>query len=198
MKNVFSNTKKGILMVAMMATVIGYANEMSLVNYGRDLRATALTITNAKEGDLLSIKDGYGTTLYKEIIEQTGTYNKGFDLTDLPDGEYFFEIDKDMEINSIPFSVKSSAVTFKKEKETTVFKPYVREEYDLVYITKLAPNKEPLSVKIYGLYNGVSELLYTETIEGIQNIERAFKLYEGEYKLVFASNDREFIKYINK
>ncbi|RED48857.1 hypothetical protein [Seonamhaeicola aphaedonensis] len=198
MKNVLSHTKKGILMVAIMATVMGYANEMSLMNYERDLRATALTIANAKEGNLLSIKDGYGITLYKEIIKQTGTYNKGFDLTDLPDGDYFFEIDKDMEINTFPFTVTSGEVTFNKEMETTVFKPFVREENDLVYVTKLAPNKEPLSVKIYGIYNGIPELLYKETIEGIQNIERAFKLYEGEYKLVFASSNKEFIRYINK
>ncbi|WP_299548088.1 hypothetical protein [Seonamhaeicola sp.] len=198
MKNVFTNTKKVILMVAMMATVMGYANEISLIKYGRDLRATALTIANVKEGNLLSIKDGYGITLYKEVIEQTGLYNKGFDLTDLPDGNYFFELEKDMEIKTIPFTVKSNEVTFNKEKETKVFKPFVREKKDLVYITKLAPNKEPLAISVYGLYGGSSELLYKETIEGVQNIERAFKLQEGKYKIVFASNNREFTKYINK
>lgn len=198
MKNVLSNTKKVILMVAMMATVTGYANEISLIKYGRNLRSTALTIANVKEGNLLSIKDGYGITLYKEIIDQTGIYTKGFDLTDLPNGNYFFELEKDMEIKSIPFTVKSNEVTFNKEKETTIFKPFVREKGDLVYITKLAANKEPLKLSVYGLNDGSSRLLYTETIEGVQSIEKAFKLEDGRYKIVFASNNREFTKYINK
>ncbi|TXG37070.1 hypothetical protein [Seonamhaeicola maritimus] len=198
MKNVLSNTKKVILMVAMMATVTGYANEISLIKYGRGLRSTAVTIANVKEGNLLSIKDGYGITLYKEIIDQTGIYSKGFDLTDLPNGNYFFELEKDMEIKSIPFTVKSNEVTFNKEKETTIFKPFVREKDDLVYITKLAANKEPLKLSVYGLNDGSSRLLYTETIEGVQSIEKAFKLEDGRYKIVFASNNREFTKYINK
>ena len=198
MKNVLSNTKKVILMVAMMATVTGYANEISLIKYGRNLRSTALTIANVKEGNLLSIKDGYGITLYKEIIDQTGIYTKGFDLTDLPNGNYFFELEKDMEIKSIPFTVKSNEVTFNKEKETTIFKPFVREKDDLVYITKLAANKEPLKLSVYGLNDGSSRLLYTETIEGVQSIEKALKLEDGRYKIVFASNNREFTKYINK
>lgn len=198
MKNVLSNTKKVILMVAMMATVTGYANEISLIKYGRNLRSTALTIANVKEGNLLSIKDGYGITLYKEIIDQTGIYTKGFDLTDLPNGNYFFELEKDMEIKSIPFTVKSNEVTFNKEKETTIFKPFVREKGDLVYITKLAANKEPLKLSVYGLNDGSSRLLYTETIEGVQSIEKALKLEDGRYKIVFASNNREFTKYINK
>ncbi|WP_282134786.1 hypothetical protein [Seonamhaeicola maritimus] len=198
MKNVLSNTKKVILMVAMMATVTGYANEISLIKYGRNLRSTALTIANVKEGNLLSIKDGYGITLYKEIIDQTGIYTKGFDLTDLPNGKYFFELEKDMEIKSIPFTVKSNEVTFNKEKETTIFKPFVREKGDLVYITKLAANKEPLKLSVYGLNDGSSRLLYTETIKGVQSIEKALKLEDGRYKIVFASNNREFTKYINK
>lgn len=198
MKNVLSNTKKVILMVAMMATVTGYANEISLIKYGRNLRSTALTIANVKEGNLLSIKDGYGITLYKEIIDQTGIYTKGFDLTDLPNGNYFFELEKDMEIKSIPFTVKSNEVTFNKEKETTIFKPFVREKGDLVYITKLAANKEPLKLSVYGLNDGSSRLLYTETIKGVQSIEKALKLEDGRYKIVFASNNREFTKYINK
>ncbi|TYA74023.1 hypothetical protein [Seonamhaeicola marinus] len=197
MKNVLTNSKKVILMVAMLATVMGYANEISLIKFGKDLRGTALTIDNVKEGNQLSIKDNYGITLYKEVIEQSGVYSKGFDLTDLPDGDYFFELEKDLEIQTIPFTVNESVVAFKKEEETTIFKPFVRKEGDLVFVTKLAPKSEPLKVSVYGVYDSSSELLYSETIEDTQNIERVYKLEDGNYKLVFNFNNKEVTKYIN-
>ncbi|TXE13073.1 hypothetical protein FUA26_04565 [Seonamhaeicola algicola] len=197
MKNVFTHTKKVILMVAMLAAVMGYANEISLIKFGKDLRGTALTINNVKEGNLLSIKDIYGVTLYKEVIEQTGMYSKGFDLTDLPDGNYFFELEKDMEIKTIPFNVKDTVVSFNKNAETTTFKPFVRQKDDLVLITKLALNGEPLKVSVYGVYNTVTDLLFNETIKDEKTIERVYKLESGKYKIVFNFDGKEFTKYIN-
>lgn len=198
MKNVLTNTKKVILTVAMMATVMGYANEIIINKIGKDLKRTALTIVDVKEGNLLSIKDNYGTTIYKEVINQAGVYTKGFDLTDLPDGNYFFELEKDMEVKTIPFTVKSNEVTFNKEKETTIFKPFVREENGLVYITQLAANFEPLKIKVYGFDNGSTDMLHSETIKGVQNIERVYKLESSsKYKIVFYTNNREFTKFIN-
>ncbi|MFY0712032.1 hypothetical protein J1D01_00010 [Seonamhaeicola sp. NFXS20] len=198
MKNVLTNTKKVILTVAMMATVIGYANEIVINNkIDKDLRGTELTIADAAEGNLLSIKDDYGITLYKEVIEQTGIYSNYFDLTKLPDGKYFFELDKEISIKTIPFTVKSNKVTFNKENENIIFKPFVKEENGLVYITKLAADSEPLEISVYGLYGNTSDLLYSETIEGVQNIERVFKIEKGKYKIVFHTNNREFTKFIN-
>ncbi|MFY0712033.1 hypothetical protein J1D01_00015 [Seonamhaeicola sp. NFXS20] len=198
MKNVLTNTKKVILTVAMLATVMGYANEIIINKIGKDLKRTALTIVDVKEGNLLSIKDNYGITIYKEVINQAGVYTKGFDLTVLPDGSYFFELEKDMEVKTIPFTVKSNEVTFNKEKETTIFKPFVREENGLVYITQLAANLEPLKIKVYGLNNGSADMLHSETIKGVQTIERVYKLESnGRYKIVFHTNNREFTKYIN-
>ncbi len=196
MKNVLTIPKKVILMVAMMATVMGYANEISLIKLGKGLKGTALTITNVKEGNQLSIKDNYGITLYKETIEQAGIYSKGFDLTDLPDGEYLFELEKDMEINTIPFSVKSSIVELKRNEEVTTFKPFLRQEAGLLYVTKFSPKSKPLKVSIYS--TGTSnELLYTETIKDVQNIERVYKLERGSYELVFNFEGKEFAKHIN-
>ncbi len=198
MKNVLTIPKKVILMVAMMATVMSYANEISLIKLGKGLKGTALTIANVKEGNQLSIKDNYGITLYKETIEQAGIYSKGFDLTDLPDGEYFFELEKDMEINTIPFSVEANVVTFKKEEETTIFKPFVRKEGDLIYVTKLSPKSKPLKVSIYTSETGsTSDLLYTETIQDVQNIERVYKLERGSYELVFNFEGKEYTKNIS-
>ena len=62
-------------------------------------------------------------------------YNKGFDLTSLPNGEYYFELDKDIEVQVIPFQVKMNKVEFLKEKETKFFKPIIRFKDNKILLT---------------------------------------------------------------
>lgn len=197
MKNVIKTIRKSILLVTVFTTMLSSANEISTLISKEDLKRTALTIDNVREGDLLSIKNQNGIVIYKELIDFSGTYKKGFDLTALPNGSYFFEIDKEIEIKTIPFTVDSSIVAFDKSKEVITFKPYVNRKDDLVLISKLAPDLEPLSIDVYSKSNDDYNLVHSEEISGTQNIERVFKLRKGEYKFVFIFNDREYTKFIN-
>ena len=197
MKKVIRTIQKSLLAVTVFTTLLGNASEISPLSTKEELKKTALTINNVKAGDLLTIKDYEGIILYKELINISGTYKKGFDLTALPNGSYFFEINKDMEIRTIPFTVKSSEVVFNKSEEEITFKPFVRQKANLVLITKLATNLEPLKVEIYTQVNGSFELAYSEKVEGTQTIERAYKLEKGNYKVVLNSNNNEFTKFIN-
>lgn len=197
MNIILKNVRKGILAVTLVASVIGHAsNDNSIII--KDAKKTDITLNNVKEGNLLTIKDNAGLVLYKELIEKTGVYNKGFDLTALPNGNYFFELDKDVEIKTIPFTVASNKVTFNKEEETIFYKPVTIVKKDLVYVSKFSANSEPLTIKIYGVdAESDSELLYTETIKETQTIEKIFKLNTGKYKIVFNSNNKDFTKFIN-
>ncbi len=178
--------------------MLSNATEISLFTDKGDLKKTALTLYNVKEGNLLSIKDYNGIVLYKELINQKGVYTKGFDLTVLPDGDYFFELDKDLQIKIIPFSVESNEVVFNKKAETVIFKPYAKHKDGKVFITKLAPNYEPLDIRVYKkAYTGHFELVHNEKIEGTQTIKRIYGLKKGfEYKIIFNSNNREFTELI--
>ena len=196
MKNTIKTIKKSLLVVSVFTAALGNATEISST-IKEDLKETVLTLKNVKSGDLLSIKDFNGITLYKELIKSNGIYKKGFDLTALPNGEYYFEVDKDLEIKTIPFTVNANTVEFNKEAEFTVFKPYVRQKGDLVLISKLSPNLEPLNISVYAETNGSFELAYSEKIEGTKTIERIYKLNKGNYKIIFNSNNREFTKFIN-
>ncbi|WP_405294098.1 hypothetical protein [Algibacter sp. Ld11] len=196
MKNVIKHSKKILLAVLMLAVLVGNAKEKSS-SLKKGLIKTALTVYNVKKGNLLSIKDQNGVTLYKESILETGTYKKGFDLTALPDGDYFFQVDKEIEVKTIPFTVKSSTVVFKKDEEVTVFKPFVREKDGYVFITKLSPNYASLKITIYANYNGDFEMLYSDKFENLQTIGKAYKLEEGNYKIVMNSDNNEYVKYIN-
>ena len=201
MKNAITNSKKGILLVTMMFTLVSFANDASLFNIKNDSKKTALTLYNVKQGDLLTVKDITGLILYKETIQKTGTYDKGFDLTHLPDGNYIFELDKDFEITSIPFTVESSILLFDKGNETVVFKPVVRTKDNLVYVSQLCFNKTPLNVEIYfaGYGSERYESVFAEKLNDIKIIEKVYKLTgldQGAYKIVLRSEGKEFTKFI--
>lgn len=208
MKNVLNNSKKVFLMVTMFATLLSFANEESLFKINNDADGTSLTL-DVKQGNLLSIKDNNGIVIYKELIEQSGIYTKGFDLTELPDGGYIFELDKDVEIHTIPFTVSSNTVTFKKEMEATIFKPVTRLKGSVLYVSRLSLNKAPMEVAIYftdtenmyskNMYSN-TELIYSETIKDTEDASRIYKLSginKGNYKIVFTTEDRVFTKEIN-
>lgn len=187
-------------MVTMLATLLSFANDASLFNIKNDAKRTALTLYNVKQGNLISVIDTNGVILFKELIQKSGTYTKEFDLTTLPDGNYIFELDKGLEISSIPFNVNSNSVFFEKEKEKTVFKPIARIKNNLVYISKLSLKKEPLKINIY--FDGTEgyELVFSEKIENTKTIERVYKLDglpKGSYKIIFLSEGRQFTEIIN-
>jgi len=202
MKKEMNNLKKVFLMVALMTTVMGYANEKTFSIKENDANKTVLTLADVKAGNLFKIKDENGIVLYKETIERKGTYSKGFDLTSLPNGSYFFELEKDMEITTIPFEVKASEVTFKKELSKTFYKPSIHTRGNMIFVNQLSLNEIPLEIEIYydgGDYSQAYELLHNETISNTKIIERVFELEDferGKYKIVFKTEGREFVKFI--
>ena len=94
--------KTGILLVTMLATMLSNASKPEMAEKNFKIENTTLSINNVKQGQQLIIKDSNGIVLYKEMIDRSGVYKKGFDLTSLPNGEYYFELDKDTEVQVIP------------------------------------------------------------------------------------------------
>ena len=201
MNTVIKNTKKGILMIAMLAASLSFASEgtpfFRLVN---NAKKTALTLNNVKAGNTLSIKDSYGAKLYEEVIVVNGLYAKAFDLTALPNGAYNFELDGEVEIKTIPFTVETNTIKLNTGMAKVIFKPTMRVKGDLVFVSKLSLNNEPLKIDVYFEKGNSSELMLSETIKDTQKIERVYKLTGlkgGDYKIVFNTSGKEFIKFIN-
>ena len=196
MKNRKTTLRKSILTAVMLTAMMSYATNGLEINHNNDLKKTTFSLNNVKEGNQLIIKDINGIILYKEQIEKSGTYSKGFDLTSLPSGSYVFELQKDLEIKFFPFTVNDETVVFNGE-ETIIHKPFVTQKGNYVYVSKLALNEEPLEIKIY--YD--SELIYSEEIKNTKTIEKTFKLSTkgretSKYTMVLKTNDREYFEYI--
>ena len=188
--------KTGILLVTTLATMLSYATAPTTLDKKFRIENTTLSIYNVKQGQQLVIKDNNGLVLYKELIGKSGMYNKGFDLTELPNGEYFFELDKDTEVQVIPFKVYLNKVEFLKDKETKFFKPIIRFKENKILLSRLSFEQKPLEVKIYYDYsNGDYELLHGEKFKGAKIIERVYQLdrhKKGSYKVVVKTEGREF------
>jgi hypothetical protein len=195
------NLKKSILLVALTAASLGYANETTPLVFKKDLIKTSLVLKHVNVGELISIKDNSGLILYKEIIKNSETYSKGFDLTALPDGNYFFELDGNVEIKTIPFIVKSNHVVFDNTKETSVYKPVTELDENLLLISKSSDNLDSMKIELYYEgYSGNFELINSETIENTKFIKRIYRLSDnkkGKYKIVYYTSDKEFTKHIN-
>ncbi|AUS05046.1 hypothetical protein [Pseudotamlana carrageenivorans] len=199
MNNILTNTKKGFLMVALLISTLSFANENAFYSINAEGNRTTLTLNYAKEGTALAIKDANGSVLYSETIKATGRYKRDFDLNFLPNGNYFFEINKDLEIKEIPFTLNAGVAKFNKEK--VVYKPFIRVENDLLYITKLAVDGEPLDVKIYFTEKNKhnSTLLVSEKLKSTDKIEKVYKLEgmnKGEFQIILHSGNRSFEKNI--
>ena len=192
MKTIFK--KYLVVTFMMLVTSINYANENTAVKIvdGKKVRIEFETV---KKGHTLSIKDKNGTVIYSQEIENSGTYSKVLDLSKLEKGNYTTELEKDFEIVIKPFTVLDGQVSFDEEK--TIFKPVIRTEDNLVLISKLAFDKQPLKIAIY--YN--DEVIFSETVTDEKNLlKRVYKLSKeekGDYKVIINSNNRSYIKDFN-
>jgi hypothetical protein len=179
--------------------MLSYANPTYSLDIHKE--STILTFNNVKKGHQLVIKDTNLLILYKEAIQKNGAYSKRFDLTALPNGDYYFELDKDVEIVIIPFKVISNKVTFDKAKETVVYKPTVRLENNHLFVSRLSLDAQPLSIKMYysSSFGQGTDLIFSEEIENTKIVKRIYELSKqkkGNYTIVFTSDGREFEEYI--
>ena len=188
-------TRKGLIAIALSVSLLGFANDLKHPIKEKEPKVTSLSFAKVSKGSMLLIKDLNGLVLYKEAIQETGKYSKGFDLTSLPNGAYYFELDTELEIVVIPFDVKSTKVNFRKDDKTTIFKPMVRVKDDMVFVSRTSFESAPMDFKIY--YASNSDVVLTEKFENEPFIERVYDFSsskKGEYLFVFRSNGRKYVK----
>ncbi|MHA7942556.1 hypothetical protein ACJOV8_005755 [Formosa sp. 3Alg 14/1] len=198
MKKVITHSICMLVMITSIAT--SFAGTISPLEINS--MEITLTLNNVKAGQLLSIKDINGITLYRKMIEEEGLFSSRYDLSAIPDGNYFFEHEKDYQIKIIPFKVANNKVNFDKSGEKIIFKPVVSIKDNKVYVSKLDLEKETLEIEIYHDDRNKSgyNLMYSENIENSIKTERIYRLpisHLGKYKVVISANGRQYIEYFS-
>ena len=196
MKNLI---KRSLLIVAVLTTIVinagNIANNVEVKVI--DSKLIDLKLNNS-DGDLkISVFDSYGEVLYSEQF-QGSVFSKKYDIETLPSGDYYFEIEGQTKINVMPFTVTNKGVDFNNTIESTYYKPTVRQEGDLVYISKIALNNEDLEII---LYDAGFNTLYKEELTGEINFGKTLNLKmlkAGNYKIVMKSDGKVFEQKIYK
>ena len=190
-----STIKKYLVVVMMLGTLINYANENKNSLNTIDGRRVKVEFKTVKKGHTLSIKDESGIVMYSQEIIKPGNYSQIFDLSKLQKGNYTTELEKDFEITIKSFSVLDGQILFKDEK--TIFKPVVRIKDNLILISKMNFEKEPLKVVLY--YN--DEIILSEnTTDSSDIINRVYRLsknIKGNYKVIVNTDNRAYKKDFN-
>jgi hypothetical protein len=187
--------KKYLVVVMMLGTLINYANEKKNSINTIDGKKVKVEFKTVKKGHMLSIKDENGVVMYSQEIKRSGTYSQIFDLSKLQKGNYTTELEKDFEIIIKYFSVLDGQISFKDEK--IIFKPVIRIKDNLILISKMNFEKEPLKIVLY--YN--DEIILSEKVKDadaiVNRVYRVSKKIKGDYKVVINSNNRTYKKDFN-
>jgi len=188
---------KSFVVLGLCTSLMGYANILDNGAKEKESKVTNLKLESVKQGSVLSIKDGAGSILYKESIDQTGEYSKGFDLNSLPNGDYYFELDSELKFMIIPFTVSVNDITFNEKAKNTIFKPFLYVKDEKVYLSRPAFDVSPLTYKIFYAEN--YDLVLSEKFEQESEVKRVYdfsKAEKGNYVFVFESNGRKYSKAI--
>ncbi|WP_179344717.1 T9SS type A sorting domain-containing protein [Winogradskyella ursingii] len=176
---------KNILVIALvLGTLSSYAN----VNVNHPSKNK---ITN--KGDMVYIYDSEGVLVFSDKMERNGDLRSMFDFSNLKNGVYTIEINKDFEISMHTFKIENHNIRFIEEAKKTIHKPVIRTEKSRVLISKLALDNNEMKVE---LYFG-NQLIYSETLSDKSIINRVYKLDKteiGDYTAVIKSNGRIYVE----
>jgi hypothetical protein len=181
-----------------MIALVSNASEKSLTVkiISQESRLVQLFLNNHDGSSEVFIKDINGFQLYKVLIKDK-EFLKKFDLSGLPDGEYYFEVNSQTKIGTTRFSVARNNLEFKEE--TIVFKPIVRFKNNIIYISKFTLNNEE-TLDVF-LYDDNQHLIYNEKLFGKNNLRRKLNLLNldsGSYSLVLKSEGKLYNEKLKK
>lgn len=181
MKTLFKNI---LVLAVLLGTYTSYANTTLEV---------ISTFNKVSKGDYISVSDSSGEVVYSGLVNYDGTIKNLYDFSQLKDGIYSVEVNKDFEIEMNAVQVKNNKVTFLEHTNKRIYKPVFRSEASRVIISKLALDTDEMIVELYF----ENDLIHTETITGKEILNRVYKLDEtlyGDYTAIVRSNDRVFIE----
>lgn len=186
--------QKLVLLVLLMITSLGFGktkdNFEGSITILNDTKLK-LVFDDVKKGQFLNLYDESNNMLYSEKIDKEGELIKILDLSFLKNGDYKIELEKDFKVLINKIKIKDNQVILNSNSNETVFKPLIRNDQELLLISKIAFDEKPLNVFIY--YE--DEMIYSETLNDDTLINRVYRLNKelvGNYRVILTCNDRDY------
>jgi len=184
--------KKSVLALILLTATQSYSNVVDSIIVKNEENNKLVKIESLKAGSVLKIKDEAGTILHKEKINNTGYFSKSFDLSNLPDATYYFELDNEDEIRTIPVVVKDEKTMRLESSETRIAKPNVKVEGQMVQLSQNSEKAQDLNITIY--YEG-NEVAFKESLKDVKNVKRNYDFsgsLKGDYTIVVETKGKTF------
>jgi len=184
--------KKYLVTFTILVSLANYATENN-ISTPIDGKKVKVEFIAVKKGQVLSIKNANSIIMYSDVLEMAGNYARTFDLTGLENGKYKIELEKNFETIIKPFLVKNRLVTFLPEENKTIFKPVIRIEDNLLLISKISLENQPVKITLY--YKG--DVIYTENTRDGKILNRVFRLLKnkkGNYTVAISANEKKYSK----
>ena len=184
--------KKYLVTFTILVSLANYATENN-ISTPIDGKKVKVEFIAVRKGQVLSIKNANSIIMYSDVLEMAGNYARTFDLTGLENGKYKIELEKNFETIIKPFLVKNRLVTFLPEENKTIFKPVIRIEDNLLLISKISLENQPVKITLY--YKG--DVIYTENTRDGKILNRVFRLLKnkkGNYTVAISANEKKYSK----
>ena len=184
--------KKYLVAVTLLLSLVSYATDKN-ISTTIDGKKVKVEFTAVRKGQILSIKNENNTVMYTNIIEMAGNYARTFDLTGLKNGMYTAELEKDFETIIKPFLVENGLITFSPEENKTIFKPVIRTQDNLLLISKISLENQPIKITLYY----IDAVIYTETSKDTKVLNRALRLLKnkkGTYTVAINADNKNYRK----
>ena len=183
---------KYLVTFTILVSLANYAteNNISTPINGKKVKVEFIAV---KKGQILSIKNANSVIMYSDVIEMAGNYARTFDLTGLENGKYRIELEKNFETIIKPFLLENRLITFLPEENKTIFKPVIRTQDNLLLISKISLENQPVKITLY--YEG--EVIYTETAKDAKILNRALRLLKnkkGNYTVAISADNKNYSK----
>ena len=110
----------------------------------KDGKTTVLTISGVEQGDNIYIKDHFGHVLYQQSISSSGMYERTFNLTNLEEGTYYFEVTIEDQPRRLPFRVVNHKIVIKKHSEAATTRQVERVNKKRLKLEKRSAAKKAI------------------------------------------------------
>ncbi|SEM13638.1 hypothetical protein SAMN04487910_4240 [Aquimarina amphilecti] len=156
-----------------------------------------VSLTEVVKGEKLFLKDYHGEVLFNVTLEATPSYQKYFNLGNVPDGIYFVETEAEYEIKVTPLLKNKQGVSLVNTSAVTVFKPLVQAENRFIKVMFNNTEKSPVNLTIYDNDFRVLEEVIGNEEDVLKRTYDFSKMPKGEYQFYFSLKDRTFIKKVS-
>ena len=177
-----TNLKFTAMIAFMFTTVVGLAREpkLSLMTQGQS-NSLIVELDAKHENAVLKIIDENQNIIFSEKISEN-SYTRKFDLNELDNGSYYFELDDSLRTLVYPINVENEEVKILIRIEIT--KPGFSKKGELLLLNLLSLDSKDVEIKVFDSEN---RTLYKEVIENESIVTKAFnfkKAHEDRYTVV--------------